>query len=301
MRICRPPADLLRDRNTNMTDQRPDLDPDDRKARFEALLALALDEAPAPPRPSVTDIAAWYDGKLAGAQADAVQTWVARSPEGHALWSSLPPPASVTSATKIIPLAGRRRSPVRTAALTLVPAALAATVLLTVLPRGTPTVDESLDSFAASLNTPVRFAPPASAKSLLQMVDADQAAFASGVRSVLQPRTQESAQWQTWLAGLPEESRASCAPDAAAGCSERLALLRSAGRWSGLAVLACRDAAPNPPVLPASFLAVADDLARQLQALQPTGFAASVASSLQAGADVSARCNAASRQISLLR
>lgn len=286
-----------------MTEPIPDKETDGRKARYEALLALALDDAPAPPRPSDAEIAAWHDGKLDGERADAVRAWVARSAEGYALWSSLPPPTPAPTAT-VIPLpTPRRRSYARTAALTLVPAALAATVLLTVLPRGPANLDESLDAFAASLSAPVAFPPPVATKAFSLSVDVDRAAYASGVRSALLLRTLNLPDWQVWLAQLPNEPQAPCASNAPPSCSERLDLMRKAGRWSALAVLACRSSPPSsaPPALPAPFVATADELAKRLQALHPTGFAASVAAALQGdSSNLQALCATAAKQINAL-
>lgn len=286
-----------------MTDQHMTPDSDERKARFEALLALALDDAPAPLRPSDNDIAAWIDGRLHGAEAEAVQSWVARSPEGYALWTSMPPPVAATPATNTVVslTSASRRSRARTITRTLIPAALAAAVLVAVVPHGPASLDERIDILASDLDSPITLKPPAPIKGLGLAGNVDRVAYAAGVKMELMSRLQQQADWKAWLDRLPDLPQTPCATGADQNCKERVALMQSAGRWSALTMMTCRGNSPDRAALPVAYVTVADDLSKQLLALDPKGFAASTAGNLKnAAGDAQALCSLALRQISAL-
>lgn len=274
----------------------PDPRPSDRHAAVEALLALALDDAPAPRgRPSAAELAAWHEGRLSGARAEAVRAWVARTAEGYALWSALPPPAVAMAPTVTAAAAGGPRHPgpwarirhwfVRHpwqgAGLGLVPAALAALLLLTITLPG-PRVsgpDAELDALAAALAAqPLPPVPAATAGFAprhfrpLPVADPERAAFAAGVHAAL-PAGRLPPDWSAWLSRLPPEAAAACTAAAGARCPQQRAALRTAGRWSALAYRQCAPA-PQRPDAAASAPALArtaDVLAPRLATLAPYG------------------------------
>jgi len=248
--------------------------PQERAEWIEALLALALDQEPAPgPRPTLEDVAAWHAGQLSGVRAEEVKAHVARDPECYGWWMELraaeaqletsggptvkgePEVRPVPWWRRWLQASGERRSlavgglGVAVAAVLVV----AVGVRMRLAPGLYEGIDRGYEAWeGAGVSPPeewrwqtglTRGSPPGPDSA--PDSEGGVQAFRAGMRAGLEGLLPAGGVRSLISGGLPDDSPECPAGSAGTPCERQNQLMHATGRWGALIYLSC--GAPSPP------------------------------------------------------